>query len=125
MTVIGYDIETTGLKPKSSQVCLAQLSSGEKTFVVDALKANPAPLLQDLTDALLAAHNAKFEWQHTAHTIGVELDNLVDTLLMELVLDAGDRHESYSLEAAVSRHLPHVNLDKKHQSGPWDERPLS
>ncbi len=120
---VGIDIETTGLAPQDSKVSLVQVSTEEHTSVVDAFAVNPAPLLDMLAGTDTPAHNAKFEWQHIKHHYGVELNNLKDTMLMEQVLTAGERHGDYSLEAAVRRHLG-IELDKGHQEGPWNNRPL-
>ncbi len=129
--IVGLDLETTGLSPRSDKVSLVQTShevpgGGVVNSVIDALRVSPTPLLEALNDggAELPAHNAKFEWQHVKGTFGVELEGLRDTMLMEQVLDAGERHHSYKLIDAVSRHLPGVNLDKTKQGSDWSKRPL-
>src|SRR5215217_190455 len=99
--MIGLDIETTGLRPQTSNVSLVQTATAQETHVVDAYHVSPAPLLDVLKGVPVVAHNAKFEWQHIRHAYGVELNLIKDTMLMEQILDAGDRHVSYSLEAAV------------------------
>lgn len=42
--LVGFDIETTGLNPRASELRLAQVSDGVKTYVVDCRKVRALSL---------------------------------------------------------------------------------
>src|SRR5215212_9899661 len=77
--IVGLDLETTGLDPRGSEIRLAQIYTGEKTFVIDCRtydKMEIWPLVEALGAVTVIAHNAAFEWAFLYHHFGVELMNI-------------------------------------------------
>src|SRR5262249_33208235 len=64
--LIGLDLETTGLDPRTDRVRLLSLScdtiaGGRFTYLVDCFAVDPAPLWEVLAGKELAIHNAAFD----------------------------------------------------------------
>lgn len=122
--VIGLDTETFWDRDSQiNRLSLLQLASptGE-IVVIDALSAGieaSRPLIED-PNALMAAHNAKFD-EGVLRQNGFEVAGLVDTLkLSRRTLQL----HSHSL-ASVAAHLFELTLDKQYQLSDWGRRPLS
>ena len=122
-TVIGIDIETTSLNPHTGRLRLVQVSDGDRTFVVDAFKVDPRPLLEAVSDKDWVAHNAAFELAWAKHLFDLEPTIVRDTMLMSQVLGAGSEHR-HGLEDVLNRELGMV-IDKEHQLSDWTIETLS
>lgn len=122
--VIGLDTETFwDPSTRQNQLSLLQLAAptGE-IVVIDALTTSieQARPLIELPEAMMAAHNARFD-EGVLQTAGFAVAGLVDTLrLARRAL----RLQSFSL-ASVSAHLLGIPLDKTQQRSDWLRRPLS
>jgi DNA polymerase-1 len=97
--VTGLDIETTrryspnkyvskvyepGLDPHLSRICMIQIGDGENVFVIDARQFKVEqlqPLFQRKHKWVI--HFAKFEYSHIKYSLGVELDTVHCTWLVE------------------------------------------
>src|SRR5215218_2726969 len=76
--VVALDLETTGLDPRRAEIRLIQISTGEKTFVIDCRahdKEDLQRLAQTLSSTPVVAHGATFEWMFLYYHFGVELMN--------------------------------------------------
>jgi hypothetical protein len=62
--VVSLDLETTGLDPHQDRIRLVQLSTGEKTWIIDAFQV-PVQGLKELLESgpIKIGHNLKFDWQ--------------------------------------------------------------
>jgi len=120
--VIGLDIEThpksVYLKkkidvppdPRLQDVVLSQVAFGEDVYVLRDNHASLRPLLTSnkLTKAI---HNSVFERKHfLSH--GIEINNVLDTMLIEGVLENGRQAVHLDLEDVCNRRLG-IRLDKK------------
>src|SRR5215208_2422997 len=120
--VVAFDIETTGLDPRHSKIRLAQVSDGEKIFVLDLFKRDPdalRPLFEALSreDLTVLAHGGDFEWRFVYHHFGIALENITDTMLLTLIALAGDR-TGFGLGDIVREELE-IELDKDMQKADW------
>ena len=123
--VVAFDLETTGLDPRRSEIRLAQVSDGEKIYVVDLFKRNARPLFEALSrdDLTVLAHGGDFEWRFVYHHFGVALDNIVDTMLLSRLAFCGDMSEHVGLGDMAESELE-IELDKDMQKADWTLDPL-
>lgn len=120
--VIGLDVETT---LGSRTLCLAQIASDERIYLIDTLEvANLEPLAALLTDSAVTKviHNAAFERAVFAR-FGIKLDPVVDTMQLSRQRH-GKTDGGHSLKAVCARELGLV-LDKTEQTSNWARRPLT
>src|SRR5262249_14488548 len=121
--VVGLDLETTGLDPRTDTVRLLTLSTetidGERfTYLVDCSAVDPGPLWNVLADKELVAHNAAFDLAFLAR-LGFTPGNTVhDTMVLSQLLYAGDRQARHKLGDCAERELGRA-LDKGQQKGDW------
>jgi len=123
--VVALDLETTGLDPRTSDIRLAQVSDGEKIFVIDLFHRDARPLFEALAreDLTVLAHEGDFEWRFVYHHFGIALDNIVDTRLLSQLAFCGDKSEPTGLGAMVKSELG-IELDKEMQQADWTVDPL-
>ena len=122
--VVGYDIETGGLRPMYDPLCLAQLSNAKLAVAIPYKDISPAAqgmfldfLRDDSSRPPLVAHNSNFEWRFSA-AAGAEITGgLLDTMVLEQVLTAGLKAE-VGLEDTVARRL-HLEMPKAQQTAYW------
>jgi DNA polymerase I-like protein with 3'-5' exonuclease and polymerase domains len=113
--LIGLDLETTGLNPRTAKLRLVQVSNGVETYVLDLWKdVDATPLFEALSQKTVVAHGGDFEWQWIYHNYGVELQDVRDTLLMARLVAAGEMSISCGLGAVAERDLG-IKLDKEMQ----------
>ncbi len=123
--VLGFDIETTGLDPRSHRMRLAQLAvPGGRVYVVDLFRVDPRSLARVLDGGRrLVGHNLKFDLAFLA-AAGLSVpngDRLVDTMLAAQLLGAGTaegRLDQCGLAAVVERFLGR-SVDKAEQKSDW------
>ena len=98
MPVISVDTETTGLDPFTSEVLLFQIGNLEKQFVIDCRKASIEPLRKILEgDKPKVLQNAKFDYKMIKHSFKVEMENMIDTMLIEQVIVCGKSDKQFGL----------------------------
>lgn len=90
-TIVGYDLETTGLDPFVDDVVLMQIGNHIKQFVIDVRKVSVEPLrgILENTKITKLGHNIKFDYRFTAVKLGIYMENLADTMIAEQLLYAG------------------------------------
>jgi DNA polymerase-1 len=121
-TLVGLDLETTGLNPRSDQVRLLSLSldtidGGSFCYLVDCFTVNATLLFPHLADKELVLHNAAFDLaflNRLGFPPGVKVH---DTMLLAQLLAAGTA-DKCSLEATVERELKR-KIDKGLQKSNW------
>src|SRR6267143_408948 len=107
------------------QLCVAQMSSTEEAFVVDALAGgiDLAPFFALMADAAVVKvfHAARQDIEICWHAAGIIPAPLVDTQVAAMVLGYGD---SIAYDQLVQR-ITGDNLDKSLRFTDWTRRPLS
>jgi ribonuclease D len=120
--IIGLDTETFFYRKKNRLSLLQLAAPGGEVIVIDALTAGVEEVrgLIETPDALMAAHNARFD-EGVLRQAGFAVAGLMDTLrLARCILPL----RSFSL-ASVAEHLFGLTLDKSFQQSDWRKRPLS
>lgn len=122
-TEIALDVEADSMHHYREKVCLVQVSTVDRTWIVDPLD------LTDISDlsALLAdpaktivMHGADYDVRLLYRDYGIEITTLFDTMIAAQFLG----REEFGL-AALSRDFMGIILDKKFQKADWSKRPIS
>ena len=123
VTEAAIDLETTGLSPVEDKVRLLSVHAGGETFLIDAFKMDPSPVLEILGNKTLYVHGAEFDIPFLYHWYGFEPpENVIDTLHLSQVARAGEWEEKenggweqkrHSLKDALERELGVTLGDKK------------
>jgi DNA polymerase-1 len=121
--LVGLDLETTGLDPRTDRVRLLSLAcntidGGAFTYLIDCFAVDPSPLWEALAEKELTIHNAAFDLAFLSR-LGFVPGVVHDTLLMARALAAGgpDFHHC-SLKDCARRELA-LDLDKSSQREDW------
>lgn len=112
MPIIAVDTETEGLDPYRDKLLLLQIGNLEKQFIIDCRKASPEPLrgiLEGQKPKVL--QNAKFDYKMIKHAFNIEMENMIDTMLIEQVLTSGLSGRRYGL-ADLAEYYLKTKLDK-------------
>jgi DNA polymerase I len=116
----GFDLETTGLDPKTDKILLVSLSTDQDTYVLDFTQLDIS-LLQEFRplfeSAFIIGANITFDYRFLFWHTGIKLGNMTDVMVNEQVLTAGKfippvgKARPFSLAAIAHRRLG-VTLDK-------------
>jgi DNA polymerase-1 len=134
--VVGLDLETTGLDPRTDRVRLVSLSletcdGGRCSYLID-LFTLPAealpPLWAALAEKLLVGFNLLFDLRFLAR-LGFTSGRVWDAMLASQVLDAGSRDANnaplrHALADVARRHLGE-SVDKDEQASDWSAATLT
>jgi DNA polymerase-1 len=120
-TLVGADVETTGLEPRTERVRLLSLAVGTVdggilTYLVDCFAVDPSPLFPLLTERELIFHHAAFDLGFLTG-MGFVPGVVHCTMLLAQLLAAGTRDRG-TLAACCERYLGRV-LDKAEQRSDW------
>jgi DNA polymerase I-like protein with 3'-5' exonuclease and polymerase domains len=121
--VVGLDIETTGLNPRTDRARLLTLAcdnvdGGTTVYVVDLFALDPAPLWEPLASVPIVGHNLLFDLSFLTR-LGLVPGECRDTMLMSQVIYAGDRSaRSHKLADCVTRELKET-VSKEEQTSDW------
>lgn len=120
---VAVDCEAAGFHRYSDRLCLVQVSTRARTFVLDPLATPLAdclrPSLEDEGTPVLM-HGASFDVRLLRRDLGVQVAGLVDTQV--LATFAGE--PAVGLQALLEARLG-VRVSKKFQRADWAARPLS
>jgi DNA polymerase-1 len=120
---IGLDTETTGLDPLRDRLRLIQISTPQKTVVIDAYTC-PMQMLAPVFSRprQMIGHNLKFDLQFLISAgLPWPIGTVFDTMLAARLLGAGctvPPKGYYGLEAVVARYLG-ITVDKAEQTSKW------
>ncbi|MCB9599938.1 MAG: DEAD/DEAH box helicase [Sandaracinus sp.] len=121
--LLGLDVETT---LASRTLCLLQIASAERTYLVDALEVSDlSPLGPLLASESLPKiiHNATFERQVLAR-VELPIGGVIDTLKLSREIRGRDAEGGHGLRAVCARELG-LDIDKTEQTSDWTQRPLT
>ena len=121
-SVIALDTEASSFHRYRESVCLIQLSTRERTYLVDPLAIQDlAPLgtLLARTDMEVVIHDADYDLRILARHHGIRVENVFDTLVAAELLNEPE----IGLAALLGKYEG-VHVDKKFQKADWSKRPL-
>lgn len=107
MELLGLDCETTGLDPLTDGILLVQLGNEDEQYVIDARRVDLRPLMPTLCTNRVrkVLHNAKFDYQFLLAKTGIRLENVIDTMLVEQVIQNGRLQKGFGLAATYQRYF--------------------
>lgn len=116
------DCEAAGFHRYSDQLCLVQLTVGDRTYVVDPLAFDVGDLLRGPVEdpaKVVVMHGADFDLRLLKRDLGIRLRGLLDTQIAAALLG----EDALGLQSLLESRLG-VKLSKKYQRADWATRPL-
>lgn len=120
---LALDLEADSLHHYREKVCLVQLSSRDKTWVIDPLKITSLAPLGNLVakPSLLAVfHGGDYDIRSLHRDFGITVARMFDTMIAAQFLGETE----FGLAALLKAHFG-VELDKRFQKADWSRRPLT
>ena len=119
---LAVDCEAAGYHRYSDRLCLVQLSTPERTFVLDPLAVDLTPSLKALENPQrkVLMHGAAYDLRLLRRDLGIRVARLVDTQVGAGLLG----EPAVGLQALLEKHLG-IRVSKKFQKADWARRPLS
>jgi DNA polymerase-1 len=109
--LLALDVETEGLDPHTHKLLLLGIGDDREQLLVDCRSVSLEPLLPLLQGQMLkVTHNGAFDLA-MLRACNIRCENVLDTMLIEKILQNGRRNDRLSLAALASRYLG-VKLDK-------------
>jgi ribonuclease D len=121
-TVVGIDLEADSMFHFREKVCLIQIATLDKIFIVDPLAVkNLTPLQALFGDKRIKKvfHGADYDVRSLFRDFQICIENLFDTELACRFLGM----EQTSLEKVLLKHFDEI-LNKKYQKKDWSQRPI-
>jgi ribonuclease D len=119
--VVALDTESNSFHAYRERVCLLQLSTRERDWVLDPLAVDPRPLGAVLADGReVVLHGADYDVRCLKREYGWAFPRLFDTMAAARRLG----RPGLGLSALVESHFG-ARLSKEHQRSDWGKRPLS
>ncbi len=120
---IAIDLEAAGFHRYSDEVRLIQLTSTERTYIVDPMAFDLSgalrPALEDPEDQVLI-HGGDYDVRLLDRDLDIHPTNLFDTQIAASLTG----EPSVGLAALLEKYCS-VSLSKKHQRADWAQRPLT
>ncbi len=120
--LLAIDTESNSMYAYQGEICLIQLSTRERDFIIDVLTIgdlSPLGILLEDKRIEKVLHAAEFDLMLFKRDYGFGIANLFDTMVAARV--AGYKHHGL---ANMLKHYFDVDVDKRHQRDNWGERPL-
>ena len=121
-TTIAIDLEADSMHNYQEQVCLIQVSTLQRTVLIDPLTApDLSPLQPVLADPAIRKifHAADYDLRSLKRDFNLEINGLFDTMICAQLLG----EERVGLADLLRKYFG-VELDKKFQRADWSQRPL-
>lgn len=120
--IIALDTEASSFHRYKEKVCLVQLSTRDRTWLVDPLAVpdlTPLAQLLAVKSMEVVIHDADYDLRILAKYHGIRVENVFDTLVAaELINEA-----EIGLASLLLKYQG-VQVDKKFQKADWSKRPL-
>ena len=120
--IIALDTEASSFHRFKEQVCLVQLSTRDRTFLVDPLALpdlRPLGLLLSDKAMEVVIHDADYDLRILAKYHGIRVENVFDTLVAAELINEPE----IGLASLLLKYQG-VQVDKKFQKADWSKRPL-
>lgn len=120
--LIGVDTESNSLYAYRERVCLIQLSTRAKDYIVDPQRVRDLELLRPLlADAAIEKvfHAAEYDLMCLKRDYGFEVRGLFDTMVAARICG----YKNIGLGSLLSE-IAGIEMDKSHQRDDWGQRPL-
>ena len=120
--IIGVDLEADSMFHYQEKVCLVQMASNDRTFLIDPLALKDlSPLVPVFADPGVRKvfHGADYDIRSLYRDFGIEVRSLFDTQIAARFL--GFRETSL---ASLLKDLRGLVIEKKYQKKDWSQRPL-
>lgn len=121
--LLAADTEAAGFHRYHDSICLLQLSTRDRTWIVDTMalgSLNPIADAFEEPSLEVVFHDADYDLRLLDRDFGIRVRGLFDTKIAARF--AGE--ESFGLANLLAEELG-VALEKKHQRADWAKRPLS
>ena len=121
-TAIAVDLEADSLHNYQEKICLIQISTTQRTVLIDPLAAtNLGPLRPVFADPAIRKifHAADYDLRSLKRDFDLNVHGLFDTMISAQLLG----EERVGLADLLNRYFG-VELDKKYQKADWSQRPL-
>jgi ribonuclease D len=121
--ILALDTEASSFHRYKERICLIQLSTREKTWLIDPLTIDDmGPLGKALADPAIewVIHDADYDLRMLKKMYGFRAANVFDTMVSVELLNEPE----LGLAANLKKHFG-VELNKKFQKADWSKRPLS
>lgn len=121
-TTIAVDLEADSMHNYQEKVCLIQISTRQKTVLIDPLAApDLSPLHAVFTNSKIRKifHAADYDLRSLKRDFNLTIDGLFDTMICAQLLG----EERIGLADLLRKYFS-VELDKKYQRADWSQRPL-
>ncbi|MBS1250966.1 MAG: Ribonuclease D [Chloroflexi bacterium] len=119
---LGVDTEANSLHAYQEQVCLIQISTLERDYLVDPLAIEDLSSLRDIfSDPKIEKifHASEYDVIMLAKDLGFEMANIFDTMLAARILG----RKKMGLDSLLEELLG-VKVNKRYQKADWGKRPL-
>jgi ribonuclease D len=120
---IALDTEGASYHRFVDRIYLLQLSTRDKSAIIDPLPIGTPPLLGELLESPnveVVFHDADYDLRLLQQDYGWHVRNIFDTRVAAQLLGI----RAFGLAALLERYFA-VKLDKKHQRADWSRRPLT
>ena len=120
---IALDTEGASYHRFVDRIYLLQLSTRDKSAIIDPLPIGTPPVLGDLLESPeveVVFHDADYDLRLLQQDYGWHVRNIFDTRVAAQLLGI----RAFGLAALLERYFD-VKLDKKHQRADWSRRPLT
>jgi ribonuclease D len=120
---IALDTEGASYHRFVDRIYLLQLSTRDKSAIIDPLTIGTPPMLGDLLESPaveVVFHDADYDLRLLQQDYGWHVRNIFDTRVAAQLLGI----RAFGLAALLERYFG-VKLDKKHQRADWSRRPLT
>lgn len=120
--LLAVDTESNSLHAYRERVCLIQISSRDRDYIVDPLAiADMTPLKTLFANPAIEKifHAAEYDLMCLQRDFGIRVNNLFDTMIAARICG----YKQVGLNNLLAQHLG-IQLDKSHQRDDWGQRPL-
>ena len=121
-TTIAVDLEADSMHNYQEKVCLIQVSTEQKTVLIDPLAAtdlSPLHAVFSNPEIRKIFHAADYDLRSLKRDFNLTIDGLFDTMISAQLLG----EERIGLADLLRKYFS-VELDKKYQRADWSQRPL-